>query len=49
MQLNDSNKISLDYIITYTIVVIYKISLNDIYKVFGGSIVEYQVASKTVT
>ena len=29
MRLDDSNKIALDYIFTYTLVAIYKISLND--------------------
>ena len=29
MQLDDSNKISLDYIITYILAAIYKINLND--------------------
>ena len=29
MRLNDSNKIPLDYIITYILAAIYKISLND--------------------
>ena len=29
MQLDDSNKITLDYIFTYTLAAIYKINLND--------------------